>query len=200
MRMGLEVAGWSPAFSNDIDPQKEEMYRAHFKDADYAFSLLDVHHLSPDDVPDVTLATASFPCNDLSLAGPRTGLGGKQSSAYWGFLKILEGMRSRRPPIVLLENVAGFLTSHSGHDFTTALLALNRLGYTVDAIMIDAARFLPQSRVRLFVIGVLRDSRNESIAGGTPAFYESQLRPKALAQFILTHPEIDWEIRHTSIC
>jgi DNA (cytosine-5)-methyltransferase 1 len=135
-----------------------------------------------------------YPGSPLSLAGSRTGLAGKQSSAYWGFLRILEGMGIRRPPIVLLENVAGFLTSHGGRDFTEALLALNRLGYCVDAFMIDAARFVPQSRIRLFVVGSGK-AANEQAANETLGFYESETRPKALAHFIFTHSDIIWDIR-----
>jgi DNA (cytosine-5)-methyltransferase 1 len=195
MRMGLERAGWISAFANDIDPDKEEMYRAQFPDNDGRFLLGDVHTLDCDLVPNVTLATASFPCNDLSLAGSRTGLAGKQSSAYWGFLRVLECMERRRPPIVLLENVSGFLTSHGGKDFRDALLALNKLGYSVDPFMIDAARFVPQSRVRLFVIGFLQNSNQILSVKETPTFYESEMRPKALASFIFSHAEIQWNIR-----
>ncbi len=195
MRMGLEQKGWKIAFANDIAEDKYEMYLAQFPDATSHFRLADIHELNPDDVPDVTLATASFPCNDLSLAGARKGLGGKQSSAYWGFVRILEGMAARRPPLVLLENVAGFLTSHGGRDFQAALLALNHLGYAVDPLIIDAARFVPQSRVRLFVIGHLRQEDEGSKVGETPGFYESDVRPKSLADFVYSHPEIVWDIR-----
>jgi DNA (cytosine-5)-methyltransferase 1 len=89
----------------------------------------------------------------MSLAGAREGLNGEQSSAFWGFTRILREMKTRRPPIILLENVTGFLTSNDGVDFENALVALNRLGYAVDPFIIDAAHFVPQSRERLFVIG-----------------------------------------------
>ena len=127
MRMGLEQTGWAVAYANDIDVDKKEMYEAHFGCADNAFHLGDIHHVDHQSIPDVTLATASFPCNDLSLAGSRTGLAGKQSSAYWGFIKILESLGRRRPPVVLLENVIGFLNSRDGKDFEEALFALNGL-------------------------------------------------------------------------
>jgi DNA (cytosine-5)-methyltransferase 1 len=194
MRMGLEQKGWNISFSNDIDPQKYEMYKAQFNDADEHFALGDVHKIPADSVPTVTLATASFPCNDLSLAGSRSGLCGSQSSAFWGFIRVIEEMGVRRPPIVLLENVVGFLTSHKGADFEEALLALNRLGYDVDAIILDAARFVPQSRQRLFVIGILGDSEIWEVKENL-RFYESDVRPKALADFIFMHPEIRWKIR-----
>jgi len=195
MRMGLEQEGWKAVFANDLDRDKLEMYSAHFGECSSYFLLDDIHKLNPDQIPTVTMATASFPCNDLSLAGMRKGLHGKQSSAYWGFVRILEEMENRRPPIVLLENVAGFLTSHGGRDFQAALLALNRLGYATDAFIIDASRFVPQSRVRLFVIGVLRNGHAAWEMQDSLRFYESDVRPKALAEFIFTHPEIVWNVR-----
>lgn len=195
MRLGLEAEGWKVSFANDIEPDKYSMYADHFADAEDHFVLGDIHELSVEDIPSVTLATASFPCNDLSLAGMRTGLGGKQSSAYWGFIRLIEEMGDRRPPLVMLENVAGFLTSHGGRDFQAALLALNRLGYAVDAIVVDAARFVPQSRVRLFVIGAAVNGQAGWELKESLHFYESDVRPKALADFIFTHPEIVWNIR-----
>ena len=192
MRMGLDDAGWETVFANDIDEKKWEMYRYHFGD-DSTFHLGDVHELDASLIPPVTLATASFPCNDLSLAGARKGLAGAQSSAFWGFVDALTKMGSRRPPIVLLENVPGFLSSHDGDDFRDALLALNGLGYAVDAFIIDALRFVPQSRQRLFVIGTAHAA--SFIREKTPKFLESDCRPSSLADFILWNPEINWRIR-----
>lgn len=188
VRLGLESAGWSVAFANDIDKQKREMYGHHFG-ADHA-DPSDVHELDPGAVPTVDLATASFPCTDLSLAGGRLGLGGSHSSAFWGFRRVLAGMGARRPPLVLIENVTGFLTSHGGKDFEAALLALNELGYAIDPFVLDARWFVPQSRPRLFVIGVLSGS-------GTPPgpLTHTRLRPKPVVDFIQRHPSIRWRLR-----
>ena len=192
MRIGLERAGWRISFANDIDEDKWQMYRDHFGDTG-EFVLGDVHALDPGTIPDIALATASFPCNDLSLAGARKGLAGEQSSAFWGFMDAIKGMGDRKPPLVLLENVPGFLTSNDGNDFRDALLALNGLGYAVDAFLIDAVRFVPQSRQRLFVVGA--KTSNVSALNETPTFYESECRPAALADFILWNPDINWRIR-----
>ena len=91
--------------------------------------------------------------------------------------------------MILLENVPGFLTSHGGNDFRNAMIALNRLGYSVDTFMLDAAYFVPQSRQRLFVIGHLEPNSPALI------FSESVLRPRALTNFILENPDIRWRIR-----
>ncbi len=195
MRLGLEKAGWKIAFANDIDPTKESIYQTHFNDPVNHFHLGDIHQLKGSQIPNVSLATASFPCTDLSLAGRREGLSGSQSSAFWGFVNVLEDMGERRPPIVLLENVEGFLTSHNGQDFKEALLALNGLGYSVDAFIIDATRFVPQSRVRLFVVGHQSTRNPEIVNERQLSFYQSDLRTPKLADFILRHPEINWSIR-----
>jgi DNA (cytosine-5)-methyltransferase 1 len=198
MRIGLERHGWKIAFANDICEDKYEMYAAHFEDADDHFIVEDIHKLSADDVPTVTLATSSFPCNDLSLAGARAGLKGRQSSAFYGFIRILHEMRRRRPRFVLLENVTGFLTSHAGADFRSALLELNRLGYVVDPFIIDAIHFVPQSRSRLFVVGELAPKAEVSSIeekAKDAEFFESEIRPRALAEFIFSNPGISWRLR-----
>lgn len=195
MRLGLERAGWSIAYANDIDPLKLDMYRAHFRDADDHFVLGDIHAISSDSLPHATLATASFPCNDLSLAGSRAGLKGAQSSAYWGFTKLISDLGPRRPGIILLENVPGFLTSHGGADFVAALRELNRLGYWVDTLLIDAAWFVPQSRQRLFVVATRMDAYTTGAVEEGLVPYECPVRPAALIKFIANHPEIHWLIR-----
>src|SRR6266487_469612 len=199
MRIGLERRGWKIAFANDICSDKYEMYAAHFEDADDHFVVEDIHKLRAEEVPTVTLATASFPCNDLSLAGARAGLKGKQSSAFYGFVRVLQEMGHRRPRFVLLENVTGFLTSRSGADFRAALQELNRLGYTVDTFIIDAVQFVPQSRSRLFVIAELQSKKEassiEEKRRKNAEFFESEIRPHALAEFIFDNPGINWRLR-----
>jgi DNA (cytosine-5)-methyltransferase 1 len=195
MRMGLERAGWQVIFANDIDAQKREMYLGQYPAANQHFTLCDVHMLRASDVPTVTLATASFPCNDLSLAGARTGLNGRESSAFWGFVRILREQGERRPPLVLLENVPGLLSSHGGNDLTIILSTLNDLGYRVDMFVLDAARFTPQSRQRLFIIGTQIE---EDFAFETSAILplrDSTTRPEALERFICSHPTIRWSLR-----
>lgn len=187
MRLGLERAGWRAVFANDIDAAKREMYEHHFG-RDDKFVPGDIHALGPAQIPPALLATASFPCNDLSLAGGREGLNGKNSSAFWGFTKLLHKLKGGKPPIVLLENVRGFLTSNRGKDFEQAMIALNDLGYAVDAVMLDAASFVPQSRVRLFVVGKL--GAEPDIPAGI-----ANHRPAKLQDFIHGHPGIRWSLK-----
>lgn len=154
VRMGLEQAGIDVVFANDIEPAKHEMYAQHFgDDAASEFALSDIGDVQGANMPDLDLAWASFPCTDLSLAGNRKGLKGDQSATFWHFTRILREMGEKRPSVVALENVVGLATSHGGTDLVAAIRELNALGYSVDVLTLDARRFVPQSRPRLFIVG-----------------------------------------------
>jgi DNA (cytosine-5)-methyltransferase 1 len=153
-RLGLGD-GWTCAFANDFDPLKARAYAENFGDGHLRVG--DVWKLEGSDLPGRTdLAWASSPCQDLSLAGNRRGLEGGRSSAFWGFWKLIEALEGegRAPRAVVIENVAGLLTSAGGEDFTALAAALARLGYRFGAVEADASRWLAQSRPRLFVIAV----------------------------------------------
>lgn len=188
VRLALERVGWRVVFANDLDPDKQEIYRHNFGDAHLTPD--DVRNLSPSDVPACSLFTASFPCNDLSIAGAMQGLNGKESSAFWGFMHLVNALGTRKPPLILLENVVGFLMSHGGKDFESAMLALNEAGYAVDAFILNALHFVPQSRARLFVV-----AKKMEVPRRLPDVEATELRPEALALFMNAHPNIRWDIR-----
>jgi DNA (cytosine-5)-methyltransferase 1 len=161
----LKGSGWACVYANDIDPKKEAMYKGHFGPSPY-FHLEDVWHTGKivEEIEDRPfLATASFPCTDLSLAGHWQGFEGDQSSTYFGFIRVLQAMGSRKPKLVMLENVAGFLTSKDGADFVKAVSTLAAEGYWIDCFVLDAKSFVPQSRPRVFVIGFHDSLRSDRI-------------------------------------
>ncbi|MEM1422895.1 MAG: DNA (cytosine-5-)-methyltransferase, partial [Planctomycetota bacterium] len=188
VRMALEDEGWSCRFANDIDPAKRTLYESHFGDTPSHFELADVASLRGGDVPDVELATASFPCTDLSLAGRRDGLDGPQSSAFWEFLRIIDEMGTRGPDRLLLENVPALLRSQGGADITKLVGALNDLGYLVDAMVMDARWFVPQSRPRLIIVGERHAERTSSPATAT------RLRPARLHDAMHANASLGWSV------
>lgn len=157
VRAGLGQS-WRCLFSNDFDHKKSRVYRENWGDAE--LKTADVGTLTIGDLPGrADLAWASFPCQDLSLAGAGAGLKGDRSGTFWPFWNLMKGLaqEKREPRLIVLENVFGTLTSHGGKDFATICGALQQGGYRVGAVLIDAALFVPQSRPRLFVIGVHGD-------------------------------------------
>jgi DNA (cytosine-5)-methyltransferase 1 len=163
-RIAMERAGIDVVWSNDISEQKRKVFAAHFgTSAGHSFTLRDLGKLPTSELPQhVDLAWASFPCTDLSLAGARAGLHrGAASSTFWHFIKALSALGDKKPRVVALENVTAFATSHAGKDIESAIRSLNGLGYSVDVLSLDAKRFVPQSRPRLFLIASLHPPKSE---------------------------------------
>jgi DNA (cytosine-5)-methyltransferase 1 len=185
VRLALEDAGLEVVFANDIEPAKRHLYASNFDSTD--FRLCDVRDVHGADVPDVRLATASFPCTDLSLAGWRRGLRGEHSSMFWEFCRVIDEMGSRKPMAIMLENVPSFATSHGGEDLRAAIAELNRLGYRCDVLQLDARHWVPQSRPRVFIVG----SQEPLAAQG--AWQPCELRPAWIRDFVSRHPELDMQ-------
>lgn len=147
----LELEGCEVVFANDIDPVKHRLFAANYDES--VFTLGDIRDIHGHHIPDVDIATASFPCTDLSLAGNRAGLTGDHSGMFWQFTRVLDEMGHRRPRVVMLENVVGFFSSNGGKDLRAAIEELNALGYRCDLVLADARWFVPQSRPRVFIVG-----------------------------------------------
>ena len=175
-RLGLEP-DFACVFANDIEPAKAAAYSAAFGEGH--MRLGDIWKLKPVDLPGhAALAWASFPCQDLSLAGARRGLAAPRSGAFWGFHQLIEklGHENRAPDVLALENVTGLLSSHGGADFAALVHALDDLGYRVGALEIDAALFTPQSRPRLFVIAARNVPAHLIASGPCEPFHSQGLR------------------------
>jgi DNA (cytosine-5)-methyltransferase 1 len=150
--------GWRCLFANDFDPKKAAAYIDNWGGKEIYVG--DVRNVREDQLPQTSpdLAWASFPCQDLSLAGTGAGLKGNRSGSFWPFWDRMTELcaSGRGPKMIVLENVAGTLSSHDGKDFESIIEAFVDLGYDVGAMTIDAQLFVPQSRQRLFFLAVPR--------------------------------------------
>ena len=156
--------GWSCLFANDFDHKKAKTYERNWETDLLGANFLcsDIRELDAQDLPGrADLVWASFPCQDLSLAGGGAGLKGERSGTFWPFWDIITQLDSlrRAPSIVVLENVCGTLSSHGGKDFAAICETLRNNKYHFGAVVIDASLFVPQSRPRLFVIGFRENIR-----------------------------------------
>lgn len=158
VRAGLGPA-WTCLLANDKCAKKARAYADNWG-AD-ELRVTDVGTLRPADVPGaVDLAWASFPCQDLSLAGAGAGLDGARSGAFWTFWRLMRALmeEQRGPQIIALENVCGLLSTRGGEDFAALCAALAEADLRFGAMVIDAAAFLPQSRARVFLLAVRADA------------------------------------------
>jgi DNA (cytosine-5)-methyltransferase 1 len=165
---GMARAGlgqnWECVFANDIDVKKAESYKLNWGEDEIKVN--DIAKITTDYLSNhADLTWASFPCQDLSSAGSGAGLAGARSGTFWPFWNIVKELRieNRVPKIIVLENVCGTLTSHEGKDFSAICNAMQKEEYRFGAVVMDAVDFLPQSRPRLFFIGIQKDLTDVSI-------------------------------------
>ncbi len=178
--------GFRCTFANDMDAKKAASYRANSDGA--PIRICDIADLKASDIPGhPSLIWGSPPCVGASLAGGRKGLGAEA----WKFLDLVQALRDedRAASLVVIENVPDMLTSDNGSDFDRICNTLDKAGYRIGAMVIDAAKFLPQSRERLFLVAVdkaidipaaiVADGPSEPFhtKGLVKAFCQQQLRP-----------------------
>jgi DNA (cytosine-5)-methyltransferase 1 len=148
VRQGL-MPHWQCVFANDNNPKKQAAYIDNFGSAE--FCCRDVKELTAATLPDAEMAWASFPCQDLSLAGWQRGMIAARSGTFWAFWRLLRDLKAtnRLPQVIVLENVVGVLQSK---DFIGLCEALAALDLHFGALTIDARHFIPQSRPRVFFV------------------------------------------------
>jgi DNA (cytosine-5)-methyltransferase 1 len=182
---GMARAGlgpdWTCLFANDFDPKKGVSYQANWG-AGGELKICDVRTVTPRDLPGhADFVWGSFPCQDLSLAGAGAGLRGHRSGTFYPFWDVITGLvaEGRRPNLIAVENVCGTLTSHGGKDFEAICRTFAEAGYRYGALVINADLFMPQSRPRLFVVGVHEEIAIPSAlsaSGPSAKFHPAALR------------------------
>jgi len=139
---------------------------------DRQFSNIDIEKVVDDpdlinQIPDHDLLTGGFPCQDYSVARPKSqavGLVGKKGVLWWSIYKILKYKKQlgTNPRYIFLENVDRLLkspTSNRGRDFAIMLSCLNELDYIVEWRVVNAGDYgFPQRRRRTFLLGYRKDS------------------------------------------
>ena len=121
VRLGLEP-DFRTVWANDICPKKAAVYDAN--QPPHPVHVESVAHVRGSDLPAADLAWASFPCQDLSLAGNLSGIRqGTRSGLFWEWMRVLDEMGEKRPAVLVAENVVGFLIGEDCTHFKRAYRA-----------------------------------------------------------------------------
>jgi DNA (cytosine-5)-methyltransferase 1 len=159
--MGLENAGMETVFQCEWDKHANTILNKHWPDVpkwDDVSTLTGKHILAGRPIIDV-VAWGS-PCQDLSVAGKRSGLEGERSGLFHEGIRIIKELRKETngqyPRISIWENVVGALNSNRGADFGIILDEMAEAGaLVIEWAVLDAQHFgIPQRRRRVFVIAI----------------------------------------------
>ena len=166
-----------PVWSNDICAKKAAIYTANHDPGH--FHLGSIEDVNGSAIPAGDIVWASFPCQDLSLAGKMGGLAASRSGLFWEWLRVLDEM-PEPPKVIALENVTGLLCSNGGEDYRLLHQALRARSYKVGPMLIDARHWVPQSRPRVFVVAVQEDVDTADFEDFSPTW----LHPDSVTQAI----------------
>ena len=156
-RSGLQNIGdfFVPVGWCEIDKYAQRAYRALYE-TEGEYFCDDATQINPNDLPDIDLICAGFPCQPFSVSGRRLGFADTRGTLFHEIVRVAE---ARRPAYLLLENVPGLLNHERGETFRTILSEIHELGYSLEWRVCNSANFgVPQQRRRIYLVGFL-DSR-----------------------------------------
>ena len=120
--LGGILAGIEPIWASEIEPFP---IRVTTKRLPFVKHYGDVNLLRGDEIEPVDIITFGSPCTDLSIAGKREGLEGKQSGLFHQAIRVIKEMRHKTngkyPSYIVFENVPGAFSSNKGEDFRVVL-------------------------------------------------------------------------------
>ena len=159
--LGLEQAGMQTVYQCEYDKHATKVLERHWPTVP---RWGDITTLTGREVlrhaPEIDLVAWGSPCQDLSVAGKRSGLNGARSGLFYHGMRIIKEIREatngRYPRISVWENVVGALNSNRGADFGSVLDAMAKAGaLVIEWRVLDAQYFgVPQRRRRVFVVAV----------------------------------------------
>ena len=148
-------------FSSDIDKYVIQSIKANydpqiiFGDKDGPYPEGDITKRKIEDVPDIDLYVAGFPCQPFSMAGERKGFNDKRGNVFFSCLEVI---KVKKPKYFILENVRGLITHNKGMTFKTILHCLEEIDeYNVEWKLLNTRDYgIPQQRDRVYIIGSLK--------------------------------------------
>jgi DNA (cytosine-5)-methyltransferase 1 len=145
-RLAFEKAGYQCVYSCEIDEACQKVYFNNFGEIPKS----DITQVNIKEIPDFDILTAGFPCQPFSICGKR---GGFQDTRGTLFFYICEILETKRPSVVILENVKHLIHHDKGRTLDIILYALEDLGYLVDYKVLNAKNFgVPQNRERIIIV------------------------------------------------
>lgn len=148
--LALKQAGHEIVGACEIDQWARRVYAKHFPGVPI---WEDATKIKPEELPDIDIICAGFPCQTFSIAGNRLGFEESRGTLFFEIARIA---KQKRPRLLLLENVKGLLNHDGGKTFAVILSTLDELGYDAQWQVLNSKYFVPQNRERIFIIGHLR--------------------------------------------
>ena len=152
-RAGMKCVGWC-----EFDKYAQKSYRALYDTKGLYFSE-DVRKIRGWELPNATLWSFGFPCQDISVAGKQKGMGrGTRSGLFFEIMRLLDEKEDDKPEWIVCENVKNLLSIEGGWGFFRTTSEMAARGYSVQWRLYNSKDYgVPQNRERVYIIGHLRE-------------------------------------------
>jgi len=146
--LGFEQAGFQIVWANEIDSDACRTYKHNFPKTMLINE--DVRNVNPDNLINVDVLTAGFPCQPFSVMGYKRGFNDPRGNLFFEIARFIE---AKMPRVVFLENVQNLMEHDNGKTFLVIYNTLAQFGYSVKYKVINATDFnIPQNRARIFIV------------------------------------------------
>ena len=148
IRLGFEKFKGECVFTSEWDKYSKITYKANFGDEPQD----DITKIKVQEVPRHDILLGGFPCQPFSNAGLKQGFDDTRGTLFFDVARIID---YRKPSMLLLENVKGFVNHDKGKTMKIVRETLEDLGYNVFYKVLNARDFgLPQNRERIYIVGL----------------------------------------------
>lgn len=150
IRLAFEKAGGTCVFTSEWDSFAQQTYEANFGDKPHG----DITQIHERTIPKHDVLLGGFPCQPFSNAGLKKGFEDTRGTLFFDIARIID---YRKPSMIMLENVKGFLRHDKGRTLQVVEDTLDELGYNVFYKVLNAKDFgVPQNRERIYIVGINR--------------------------------------------
>ena len=156
---GAHQAGVEIVWANDNDPHAAAAYTSLFPNTD--FVLNDIRHIQ--EIPKTDILIGCYPCTGFSVAARRRWKERRERNLMrdqnnFLYKEFIRALKQVQPKYFFVENVRGMASANKGWFLKKQISEFSACGYEVKAAMLDASNFgTPQSRKRIFIVGVHKD-------------------------------------------
>ena len=184
--LALQSLGGECVFASEIDPYAIETYKENFN----IDSNNDICKVKAEDIPEHDVLCGGFPCQAFSNAGHKKGFADTRGTLFFEIERILEHHKTK---YIILENVKHLIKHDNGNTWSVIKQRLTDLGYilTEEPIIMSPHHIgVPQTRERIFILGVHKDALNEEIPFLNISVPDKKHIPETSIYSVLD-PEID---------
>lgn len=155
--LGFEKAGFEIIWANEFDKTIHETYRYNHPQTE--LNTRDIREINESDIPDSDGIIGGPPCQSWSLGGKCLGINDERGKLVFDYIRIVKDKKTK---FFIMENVPGMVTPRHIQSFEQFLHLFREAGYQVKYELLNAADYrIPQDRLRVFIVGIRADIKNE---------------------------------------